>query len=140
MSPSAGSGGPRLKVFVAVAVVTIAIGYLVISSVGKSSAYYMTIGELQSAGAAAENKKIRLSGNVVADSIQWDARQLALSFELTDGAHRIPVSYRGARPDMFRDDAEAIVEGKFVEQSFRASSLFMKCPSKYEDKTTAGSS
>lgn len=130
------SGSPRLKLFIAIAVVTLAVGYLVYSSVGKSSAYYMTVAELQNAGAAAENKKIRLSGTIVGDTVQWDARQLSLNFELSDGGQTVPVSYHGARPDMFKDGAEAIVEGKYVGQKFQANNLLLKCPSKYEAEAT----
>lgn len=137
INPAERSGGPRLKLFAAIAIVTLAIAYLTYSSVGKSSAYYLTIGELRDSTVVAENKKIRVNGTVIGDSIQWDARQLLLDFELTDGEGTVAVTYRGARPDMFRDGAEAIVEGRYTGERFEASSLFMKCPSKYEDKATS---
>jgi cytochrome c-type biogenesis protein CcmE len=39
---------------------------------------------------------------------------------------------------MLRDGAEAVVEGKYVEgDSFEASNLLLKCPSKYEEVATA---
>jgi cytochrome c-type biogenesis protein CcmE len=137
-TPSRTAGGPRVKIFIAIGLVTLAIGYLVFSSVSTSSAYYMTITELKAAGQAVDNKKVRVAGTVVGDSIVWDARALTLSFDLSDPGGRVPVSYRGARPDMFRDGAEAVVEGRFAQQKLQANNLLLKCPSKYEAKASDG--
>jgi cytochrome c-type biogenesis protein CcmE len=133
-TPRRSAGGPRVKLFIALGLVTLAIGYLVFSSVSTSSAYYMTVAELKAAGPAVENKKVRVAGTVIGDSITWDARALTLSFELSDPGGRVPVSYKGARPDMFRDGAEAVVEGRYAQQKLQANNLLLKCPSKYEAK------
>jgi cytochrome c-type biogenesis protein CcmE len=134
--PRSSAGGPRLKIFIAISLVTLAVGYLVFSSVRTSSAYYMTITELKAAGPAVENKKIRVAGTVVGESIVWDARALSLNFELTDPGGTVPVSYRGARPDMFQGGADAVVEGRYSQQKFVANNLLLKCPSKYEAKAS----
>jgi cytochrome c-type biogenesis protein CcmE len=117
----------------AVGIVALAIGYLVFSSVRTSSAYYVTVGELKAASPALTNKKLRVAGTVVGDSIQWDARRLVLDFELADASGRLPVTYKGARPDMFRDGAEAVVEGKYANNALQATNLLLKCPSKYQE-------
>jgi cytochrome c-type biogenesis protein CcmE len=132
--PRSSVSGPRTKLFIVVGLVTLVIGYLVFSSVKTSSAYYMTITELKAAGPAVENKKVRVSGTVVGESIVWDARALSLNFELTDPGGTVPVSYKGARPDMFQGGAEAVVEGRYSQQKFQANNLLLKCPSKYEAK------
>ena len=51
-SPNGHEMAPRshLKLLIAIGILTLAIGYLVFSSVQSSSAYYMTIGELNTAG------------------------------------------------------------------------------------------
>lgn len=131
------SSGSRLKLIVAVVVLTLAIGYLVFSSVQSSSAYYMTISELKAAGQSLENRKVRVAGTLLGDTVQWDARQIKLDFAITDGSGQLPVSYNGARPDMFRDGAETVVEGKYANGSFQATNLLLKCPSKYEDSASS---
>lgn len=113
-------------------VLTAAVAYLVFSSVQSSSAYYMTISELQTGGTSLENKKIRVAGTLVDNSVEWNARQLQLDFKLADDSGQIDVSYKGSRPDMFKDGAETIVEGQYVNGVFQASNLLLKCPSKYE--------
>jgi cytochrome c-type biogenesis protein CcmE len=134
--PRKSIGGPRLKFFIAIGLVCLALAYLVFSSVKTSSAYYMTIGELKSAGPSVESKRVRVAGTVVGDSIVWDAHALTLNFDLSDVGGRVPVSYKGARPDMFRDGAEAVVEGRYAQQKLQATNLLLKCPSKYEAKAT----
>jgi len=130
--------GPRLKLIIGVAVVILAIGYLVVSSVSSSSAYYMTIGELKAAGQSRQDRKVRVAGELIGDTVKWDARQIKLDFVIADGSEQLPVSYSGARPDMFRDGAETIVEGTYADGLFRATDLLLKCPSKYEEATSAG--
>lgn len=132
------SRNPRIKLFIALAVVALAIGYLVVSSVRETSAYYMTINELRSAGPAVEHKKLRVAGTLVERSAQWDPQRLLLDFTLTDqGSQQLPVSYKGAPPDMFKDGAEVIVEGTYANGTFQANNLLLKCPSKYEDSATS---
>jgi cytochrome c-type biogenesis protein CcmE len=71
---------------------------------------------------------------VIGESILWEPRDLRLQFEITDGNGLLPVSYSGARPDMFRDGAEVVVEGKLSpDGTFEARSMLLKCPSKYEE-------
>ena len=61
-----------------------------------------------------------------------------LRFKLADDSGSLAVIYNGLRPDMLRDGAEAIVEGKYIEgEFFEANNLLLKCPSKYEDAATA---
>ena len=137
-NPVQGKGilsGSRLKLLIAVIVLTAAVSYLVFSSVQSSSAYYMTISELQTGGPSLENKKVRVAGTLVDNSVEWNARQLQLDFEIADDSGQLPVSYKGARPDMFQDGAQTIVEGKYVNGVFQASNLLLKCPSKYEAAT-----
>jgi cytochrome c-type biogenesis protein CcmE len=135
--PTQPSSGPRLKLIIGVVVLTLAIGYLVFSSVSSSSAYYMTIGELKAAGPSLGEKKVRVAGVLIGDTVKWDARQLRLDFVITDGREQLPVSYSGARPDMFRDGAETVVEGAYSNGLFRATNLLLKCPSKYEEAVSA---
>ena len=127
------SSGHRVKLVIAVVVLTLAIGYLVLSTVQSSSAYYMTVGELKAGLTALKDKKVRIVGTLVGDSVEWDARQLQLDFDIIDDSGQLPVSYKGARPDMLQDGAETIVEGRYIDGTLQATNLLLKCPSKYEE-------
>jgi len=125
------------------------VGYLLFvvfgasgSFLGHKSAltYYLTVAELQEKGSAIYGRPVRVSGLVVGETIQYQARDLVLRFELRDAAESnrlLPVVYHGPRPDMLRDGAEAVVEGTYTAEGvFQATNLMLKCPSKYEAAAT----
>ena len=108
----------------------------VLLNIGRSFTYYLIISELRAQGPSP--RRIRVSGTIVGESIQWHPETLELTFEIANGEDRLPVHYHGSRPDMFRDGAEAVVEGRYLSDGhhFRveADQLLLKCPSKYQEK------
>jgi cytochrome c-type biogenesis protein CcmE len=47
---------------------------------------------------------------------------------------RLTVVYNGPKPDLLRDEAQAIITGKMGEDGqFYATELLLKCPTKYEE-------
>jgi cytochrome c-type biogenesis protein CcmE len=124
--------GKRLKFLIGGAVVVLVVGYLVFSAAKGSAAYYLTVQELEQQGPSRRN--VRVAGFVVGESIVWEPREQRLTFDITDESGQLPVVYNGARPDMFRDEAEVVVEGKMgPEGVFEARTMMLKCPSKYEE-------
>jgi cytochrome c-type biogenesis protein CcmE len=70
-------------------------------------------------------------------SIAYDSANLLLTFQISDETGTLPVIYKGVRPDMFQEGAEAVVEGHYeTDGRFKATSLMLKCPSKYEESTS----
>jgi cytochrome c-type biogenesis protein CcmE len=117
-------------------IIVLAVGYLIVSSIGGSTAYYLTVGEVKAEGPS--ERTVRVAGNVMGETIVWSAQELMLRFDIADASGSLAVIYHGPRPDMLRDDAEVVVEGKYVEGgSFEANNLLLKCPSKYESAATA---
>ncbi len=124
-----------------VLIIVAAIIYLLITSVGGSQVYYMTVAEAKSAPPNSVNE-LRVSGVVDGDSIQWDAEKMLLRFAVADSAdsdgQRLEVVYKGVRPDMLREGATAILEGKLGQDGvFQARTLLLSCPSKYQAAATA---
>jgi cytochrome c-type biogenesis protein CcmE len=118
------------------AIIVLAVGYLIVSSVGGSTAYYLTVEEVKAKGPS--ERTVRVAGNVIGETIEWNVKELMLRFNITDASGSLAVIYHGPRPDMLKDDAEAIVEGRYIEGgSFDANNLLLKCPSKYEGAATA---
>jgi len=133
------AGRPDQSKFIIGGVIIVAVVvYLIFSSIGGSTAYYLTVGELKAQGADALGKTVRVTGIVDGDTIEWDERNLDLRFDIVDESGRLAVAYHGIRPDMFQADAEAVVEGTLTAGGlFEASNLLLKCPSKYEESATA---
>jgi cytochrome c-type biogenesis protein CcmE len=124
--------GKRLKFLIGGLIVVLVIGYLIVSAARGSAAYYLTVQELHQEGTSPRN--VRVAGYVVGESIVWEPREQRLTFDITDTSGRLSVVYSGARPDMFRDEAEVVVEGKLgPEGVFEARTMMLKCPSKYEE-------
>lgn len=123
------------KFIIGGAIIVLAVGYLIFSSIGGSAAYYLTVEEVKAKGPS--GRDVRVAGLVLGDTIEWDAQEWILKFKITDESGTLAVIYQGARPDMLQDGAEAIVEGKYTgNDSFEANNLLLKCPSKYEEEAT----
>ncbi len=136
-----------------------AVVYLIFSSTQASAEYFMTVDELKAKGDQVVDKNLRLSGAVIGDSIQYDPQTLTLTFQV---AHvpgdnkeiealgglakvlkdaiadptraRMTVVYVGPKPDLLRDEAQAIMTGRLgADGIFYADELLLKCPTKYEE-------
>jgi cytochrome c-type biogenesis protein CcmE len=136
-----------------------AVVFLIWSSTAATSEYFLTINELNEKGSGIVNKNLRVSGAVLGDTIQYDAQNLVLTFEVAhvpgDNAEieaqgglaevlhqavsdpsrqRMKVVYEGPMPDLLRNEAQAIMTGHLGEDGvFYADELLLKCPTKYEE-------
>jgi cytochrome c-type biogenesis protein CcmE len=123
-----------IKILVGSVVVAVAVGTLVWVGVGRGSVYYYTVSELLAKG---PTQQARVSGELVGGSAQG-LGTTTLKFVMHDrdrSDQTISVVYSGAIPDSFKDqpDSEVVAEGDFVAgDSFVATLLIPKCPSKYQ--------
>ena len=125
--------GGRLKFFIGGAIIFVVLAWLIVTNIGGASAQYLSVEELLAQGPS--DQMVRVSGLVLGETIDWDPQRLVLRFEIADEGGSIPVMYEGARPDMFRDGAQVVVEGKHSSNDvFQANALLLKCPSKYVEE------
>ena len=136
-----------------------AVVFLIWTSTAASAEYFLTIDELNAKGASVVEKNLRVSGAVIGDSIQYDAQSLTLTFEvahvpadnlaieteggLAEALHvavmdpsraRLKVVYEGVKPDLLRNEAQAIMTGHLgADGIFYAEELLLKCPTRYEE-------
>lgn len=130
---------PKAKFGILITVVVGTLGWLAVSGVGANSSYYKTVvevqKEMQTSSGEARNKKLRLAGDVLPGSIVRDGRKV--TFSLKEQSQTMKVVYDGIEPlpDTFRDNAQAVAEGKIgADGVFYASKIQAKCASKYEKK------
>jgi cytochrome c-type biogenesis protein CcmE len=84
------------------------------------------------AGEAPRQAAFRLGGLVEAGSLQRATDGLDLRFVVTDGAHRIPVHYRGLLPDLFREGKGVVVAGRLQGDAvFSATEVLAKHDENY---------
>jgi cytochrome c-type biogenesis protein CcmE len=134
--PAQSGGTPLLKnrkfLFVGT-VVVIALGFLAYLGASQFATYYITVSEYAEQADTLAGERIRVAGQVLDDTVDWDAKEFALSFTLVDGQASLPVVYHGVVPDTFDAANEVVVEGSADPQGlFVADKLITKCPSKYE--------
>ena len=148
----------RTKFILGGLLILAAVVYLIFSSTQASAEFFMTVDEVNAQGQSVVGKNLRLSGAVVGDSIQYDANTLTLSFDvahvpgdnadieaqggLAEVLHaavmdptraRVKVVYIGPKPDLLRDEAQAIMTGHMAADGiFYADELLLKCPTRYE--------
>lgn len=121
-----------LKFGSAILVILVSLGFLAYTGVQESKSYYVTIKELQGMGDGAFSKRLRVAGNVLPGSIKRTGSRM--EFVLVENGQNLPVIYVGseAPPDTFKDDSQALAEGKFGHDGvFHASQIQAKCASKY---------
>ena len=124
-----GAGSTRLVVGLLTAVT---VFYLLISSMMDSGAYFLTVDEVH-AGIRESGRQLRLKGNVAFGSHEHETGGLLHRFTVEGEAQRIPVSYEGPLPDVFKEGGEVVATGRFNQEGlFVASEVTAKCPSKYE--------
>lgn len=128
----------QLRFIIGGAVVLSLIVYLIVTAVQGAGSYYREVREVLTQQSALAGKPVRVSGNVVTESITYDPAKLDLNFkisDLTDPSKQLPVRFHGVKPDQLsREGAAAIVEGTLGDNgTVSANNLLIKCPSRYEE-------
>jgi len=84
------------------------------------------------AGKSPVNRTFRLGGMVEKGSIKKSTKTLKVEFIVTDNNKKIPVSYVGILPDLFREGQGVITQGKLDDDyMFTASEVLAKHDENY---------
>lgn len=131
----------KRRFFFGVLLVIGAVSYLIYTGIRETSNYYLTIEEFLPQKEAFANEGVRLAGRVQTGSVQWNPKDLRLSFVLgpfqaekqSAALSGLRVNYQGVLPDMFAEGRDVIVEGKYeAGKNLAAKTIMTSCPSKYE--------
>jgi cytochrome c-type biogenesis protein CcmE len=82
-------------------------------------------------GGVPEQASFRLGGLVETGSVQRDGESLRVDFVLADCDHRVPVSYVGILPDLFREGQGIVTTGRMQGDVFKASQVLAKHDENY---------
>ncbi len=133
----------KKKVSIAVVAVLLGLGLMIYSGIDSTGVYYLNVGELIVQANDLRGESVRVSGNVVAGTIDNNAMDLILKFAISDMENEsktVNVLYNGIMPDAFKEGGEVIIEGVYdkLNNLFTAEILLAKCPSKYEEEIKEG--
>jgi cytochrome c-type biogenesis protein CcmE len=161
MQPSSHTGiHGRGKFIIGGVLILAAVVYLIFSSTRANAEYFTTVDELRSNGTMV-GRNLRISGAVAGNTIQYNPNTSELTFQIAnvpgDNATieaqgglskvlheavvdptraRLTVVYKGPKPDLLRDEAQAIITGHLgADGVFYADQdgLLLKCPTKYQE-------
>ena len=91
-----------------------------------------------SAGEAPIGHTFRLGGLVETGSLKRHADGLTVDFAITDTAHRVPVTYSGVLPDLFREGQGIVAQGAFrPDRTFFAKQVLAKHDETYMPREVA---
>jgi cytochrome c-type biogenesis protein CcmE len=141
MQPATNNGiRSRAKFIIGGLLILAAVIYLIFSSTKANAEYFMTVDELHAKSNNLVGRSLRISGAVVGSTIQFNPNTHNLIFEIAnvpgDNAavaaqgglakvlheavvdptrRRLSVIYNGPKPDLMRDEAQAIITGHLGE-------------------------
>ena len=113
------------------------LGWLAAGGVEQTATYYKELAELKTMGSESYDKRLRVGGDIKANSIRRDGSKV--HFTLVQNDLTLDVVYAGSEPlpDTFKDGSQAVADGKLSHDgTFHATKVQAKCASKYEAKPT----
>lgn len=153
----------KTKFVIAGLLIVAAVVYLILSSIGSTAHYFLTVEELLAMGDGAVGRNVTVSGAVLGDTIVYDASKPQVTFTIVQvpgdpkevkqagglaavlhaavnnpDAPRLEVVYNDVKPDLLQHEAQAIMRGRLGEDGrFYADEVLLKCPTRYEEEIPA---
>ncbi len=114
----------RIIIGILVIIFVLGLGY---STVSNYLVQYKTVSET---ARHAPTGIIWVNGTIVRDSFK-SLNTGEYTFVVTDGTSMMNVSFTGELPSLLGAEAEVVILGTFKDNTFHATKLISKCPTKY---------
>ena len=125
---------PRHKRFLLIAGALVLLGgaaALVLNAFQDNLVFFHTPSEVAE-GKVPQGRNFRVGGMVEADSLVRSTDGMSVTFRMTDTKHTMPISYRGALPDLFREGKGAVAQGSLgPDGQFTATEILAKHDENY---------
>ena len=116
----------RLRYIVAGGLCAAAVVFLLVGGLSRNIVYFRTVSEaVQAHGKAPDDgDRLRMAGAVVTGSVVRTAEGVA--FKVTEGGATASVFHRGDPPELFKDGAPVVCEGRWQEGRFESDRIMIK--------------
>jgi cytochrome c-type biogenesis protein CcmE len=125
---------PRQKRFAFIGLGLLALGVattLVLNAFQSNLVFFFTPTQVAN-GEVPKGRSFRIGGMVEDGSLRRESDGLTVHFVVTDMAKRVPVTYRGILPDLFKEGKGAVAQGQLIaDGTFVASEVLAKHDENY---------
>ena len=125
---------PRKKRFALIGLGLVAMGIaaaLVLNAFNSNLVFFFTPTQIEN-GEAPKGRSFRIGGLVEAGTLTRESDGLTVHFVVTDTVKRVPVTYKGILPDLFKEGKGAVAQGKLgADGTFVASEVLAKHDENY---------
>jgi cytochrome c-type biogenesis protein CcmE len=126
-----------VKIVITGAVMAIAFGALLYTSLGDNLQYYKYVDEVVAQPAEWQGKPLKVHGYVVNGSIHKKPSSREYRFQVQNKGKVLTAYYTGTVPDGFQNESEVVMTGVLKDhETFVANDMQAKCPSKYEERAS----
>jgi cytochrome c-type biogenesis protein CcmE len=118
--------GKRLRYIVAGGLCAAAVVFLLVGGLSRNIVYFRTVSEAVSAHDKApdDGARLRMAGAVVTGSVVRTADGVA--FKVTEGGATASVVHKGDPPELFKDGAPVVCEGRWQGGQFESDRIMIK--------------
>jgi len=124
----------RHKRFAMIGVALVAVGLasaLVLNAFKSNLVFFFTPTQVAN-GEVPKGRSFRIGGMVEAGSLKREGDGLTVHFIVTDLAKRVPVTFKGILPDLFKEGKGAVAQGQLrADGTFIASEVLAKHDENY---------
>lgn len=106
-------GQRRWPWFVAIALIVVAIGFVISKAISDASLFFYNADEAIEMREELGDRRFRLQGSVVGDTTVRTADGVA--FTVAFNGVEVPIEHRGDPPDMFTDQIPVVLEGRWAQ-------------------------
>ena len=122
----------RRAIAIVAALATLGVAVLLVLNAFQSNLVFFFSPSQIAANEAPRDRAFRIGGLVEEGSIKRDGSSLTVNFIVTDMAQRVPVSYTGMLPDLFKEGKGVVAQGKLgADGVFRAEQVLAKHDENY---------
>jgi cytochrome c-type biogenesis protein CcmE len=121
----------RLRYIVAGGLCAAAVVFLLVGGLSRNIVYFRTVSEAVEAHQQSPDNdgRLRMAGAVVTGSVV--RRDGGVAFQVTEGGSTASVFHRGDPPELFKDGAPVVCEGRWDGDSFASDRIMIKHGSEY---------
>jgi cytochrome c-type biogenesis protein CcmE len=121
----------KQKNVLSIVIVAALMLFLSAQSFTNALSYYYEVDEFVQKADSLNGKVVNVNGTIVKGSTIWEPEKARLTFRLAEKNSSITVVSETGMPGNYKEGIPAVVTGIFINNTFQATQVLTKCPSKY---------